>query len=341
MDDKKVIHQGKDDMYLKQTKKRSSPLRFKFFVTAFLCLIFFSIFYPVSCFSDTKKLIIIKSEDNELYNKLERKIVNRLGENCRQDCEEHLYHIEVITAEQILSVDNLLDGYFFAVTLGVKAQDVYMNKNAAGMKQLALHALVPQHLSHHDHELQHYSLVLDQPIETILAAVNQLINVTKPVGIPFTANSEWRIKSISEAASKLGINIKTFRIETKDPQKLGSSLKTVLPQVSSIIMLPDKSLYNRTTINEILLTGYLNKVPFIGYSKALVKTGAFASFITSQNIIADDIIDSVKNIIDGRIHDSIIYPSAYKLIINEQIQQSLELEINPQLLKSGSVEVIR
>ncbi len=329
-------------MLRKLTLESSIRMRPKGILTAVLtCLALFLTIHSTNAIATEFPLILIQSEDNEFYNDFSSSLVSSLTKHCQNNCANQQLSIDVKTSDQIINSLNSLKEYKLVITLGVKAQNQYKHLHSELSRQSVLHALVPKHLSHLDQEINHFSLVLDQQESNFITFVKLLPKTDKPVGLLYSDKTLWRISSFIKAASQADLPIKAFKVNTSKQTSIGESLKNILPKVSSIIMLPDKSLYNQVTINEILLTGYLSKVPFIGYSKALAKTGALASITTPTDSIISDITNTVSRIINGTQAESIIYPSTYKVILNQQISESLGLDVKQKIPESVPLEVIR
>lgn len=302
-------------------------------------LFLFTTLFPAACFSATHRILVLPSDNSEFYTEFTTTLKNKLTEHCKQHCEDNNLSVDISSLEELISETRILDNYQYVVTLGVKAKQTYQQSNHSE-EQVALHALIPHNLTQHDSENNHFSLVLDQPVDRQLDTIQKLFTKTKPIGVIYTEKSEWRIEEINQFSSQLGIPVKTFKIDTGRQYSIGESLSSFLPEISVILMIPDKFLYNKITINEILLTGYLNQVPFIGYSKALAITGAMSSITTPQDNIIADIVRTVIQLINHELPGSTLFPTDYTVFINQQISDSLNLELNFQKLDTDKVEVI-
>ena len=152
----------------------------------------------------------------------------------------------------------------------------------------------------------------------------------------FTDNSEWRKRLLGKYSEKQNLNI---RFEKS--LNISDTLNSQLPSQGSIIMLPDKALYNRNNISQVLLAGYSKSITFIGYSISLTKTGALASIITPQNEIANDISRLAYEIIETKKSPGIYYPQSYKVYINKKILESLNVKIENWNIEQNKLEIVQ
>jgi ABC-type uncharacterized transport system substrate-binding protein len=192
-----------------------------------------------------------------------------------------------------------------------------------------------------DEHSNHVNLVLDQPPEKQLAVIKQLFGKDKPVGILHSKASAWRMAAYQLAADQLDMKIISAQAKNQDSSDLGHALNRILSEIGSVLIIPDKTIYNRSTIAQLLLTGYQKRIPFIGYSKSLAKTGAMASVITEKNLIAQDISGLVIKLLDNQQVENLQFPEKYKLIFNKKILESMDIKINEEIHESEDVKVSR
>lgn len=306
------------------------------FLTALWMILFFSLsFLPSYTIADTYRLLFIQSDDNEFYQQFTSSLQSNIVKKCADSCQHKNLEVDILNIDEAYDESN----YDLIISLGVKAHEQHQQHITNKLNTKYLHALIPLNLTHPKSE-NHYSLVLDQQNETILAVIKKLISKDQPIGFLYTKNSQWRIDSIKKAANEAQVKIATFLIDDVKHSEIGSALSEFLPHVSSVYMLPDKSLYNRITINEILLTGFIYQTPFIGYSKSIAKTGALASIANDREILIEDISNIITKVINGDDVPAINWPSTYKLIINRQIADSLGIITNESILNNPDMEVI-
>ena len=290
---------------------------------------------------ENPKILILKSNNSALYNKLASELVFTLGIQCK-NCPEKplLINTDTISEPPSDRTDSKYSNYDFIITLGKKA----WQKTEAlklGKEIKTLHAVLPLDQSIINARPNQYFLVLEQSYEKQLQILSDLFNQQHYISVIYSDNSQWRKALIINASEKVGITPDFRKIESVDYSSISTLLNQKNLTAKSILMLPDKQLYNRNNINQILLSGYRNNITFIGYSISLAKTGALASIITPQNDIASDISKLSYEILNQEKTPGIYYPSSYKVFINQNILETLNITIKKDFFDTHPVEVVQ
>ena len=287
-----------------------------------------------------KDILIIKSADSGIYTYISEFLSQRLPELCKQQCnDEKTLSIHTGLADELGSSLQPAD-YDLIITLGTQSKNRLETKSL-NTPPATIHGMIPLQASMEDNSPNHYSLVLDQPADKILNAVKQLLGTDKPIGILYSQSSSWRLPEYELAAKNNDVSILTFPVLKTDARNIGINLKKIIPEVSSILIIPDKKIYNRTTIAQLLLTGFKNSIPFIGYSRSLAITGAIASVTTDKDLIGQDISTLAIKLLNKQNMNELQFPSSYRLVINKNILESLSIDINRSFLEADDVEVIQ
>jgi len=220
--------------------------------------------FSASSPAEIHKIFIIQSEKSDFYQNLTAKLKSRLNDLCQpgSGCANNPYNFHITSVEELKEQAIATDSYSQVITLGVKAENIYHQLALPHSQQQVIHALVPFDLALKNTSYNHISLVLDQPLERQLQIINQLVPSTKPIGIIYSDNSLWIEDAAANLSPDLNIPLITVKANTDQFNDFAEILQKTLPHVRLILMIPDKSLYNRLTIKQTLLTGYFSKVPF-------------------------------------------------------------------------------
>jgi len=141
---------------------------------------------------------------------------------------------------------------------------------------------------------------------------------------------------IKQCAAKYGL--KTYPVSVTDTANLTDDLKTALNNSDLILALPDKDIFNRNTVKNILLTSYRYRKPLIAFSRNFVNAGALASIHSDVEQISSSIGTLVEQYLvsDHRFTESVNYPLSFDIDINEQVFKALDIHI-PNLEKIKQV----
>lgn len=283
-----------------------------------------------------QKILILKSNDSKLYSKIASELTFALVVYC-QSCPEKRLHVDVrsIAENPDTELKSLYEEYDFLITLGKKAW-IETSKLNLDRKLQKLHAVLPLDKDILDSKSNEFFLVLEQSYEKQIKILKKLFNKNHLLTAIYTEKSEWRKQLLEKHSEKQHGNI---RFEKSSD--IRNTLKSLIASKGSILMLPDKALYNRNNISQILLSGYSNNITFIGYSISLTKTGALASIITPQNEIANDISRLAYEIIETKKSPGIYYPQTYKVYINKNIMESLDVNIETGNIEKNKLEIVQ
>ena len=132
---------------------------------------------------------------------------------------------------------------------------------------------------------------------------------------------------LKRCAAKYGL--KTYPVSVTDTTRLTDDLKNALNHSDLILALPDKDIYNRHTVKNILLTSYRHRKPVISFSRNFVTAGALASIHSNVDQIASSIGALIEQYIanDRRFTEAISYPRSFNIDINEQVFKALDINI--------------
>jgi len=286
-----------------------------------ICMLL-SLFTPCSLvFADN--IILLQSSSEDLYNNLSTEIKSQILTECVDACDKNL---------QILQMD--IDGFnnysaspdedLLIITLGVRAYQAALNPSSSDNRQY-VHALMPKKETLETANNRFYFFIEVNP-EDIVRLTQQLLKPEKPLLIFYSDETAWRIRDYAEASTKYGIELKTIKTSFT---KIGRDLSQTENQYAAVIMLPDKELYNRQTIRQVLLEGFTLNLPFIGYSSALTRLGTTISFVSPLNQHAKDIGGLAHKLISRqKINKQFFYSSKVDIKVNQNISDAMDLNIN-------------
>ncbi len=96
---------------------------------------------------------------------------------------------------------------------------------------------------------------------------------------------------------------------------------------NALIAIDDPLLYNRDTIRSVLLTTYRRGRVVIGPSRPFVNAGSLASAYTSSDQYLNQLADMVFHFLRRGVLPMPQYPAAFRVAVNRQVADSLNLEI--------------
>lgn len=168
----------------------------------------------------------------------------------------------------------------------------------------------------------HCGVVIDQPLDRIISAINRELPDIKRIGI-IEESGDNSIRPGSTDPSISGIRIIREEINSDIHATIKSLARN---EADAIVALHNKAVYNRRTARNILISSYHFNIPVIGYSSAFVKAGSLIGIYSKPESLADETYNYIinpENCKNGRV----IHPETYTIEFNPQVAKSLGINI--------------
>lgn len=171
------------------------------------------------------------------------------------------------------------------------------------------------------------AIYLDQPIKRQLDLIAAMLPETGTIGVLYTAQPrELSALRTMAAARKIDINERSV----SSASNMHSALQELLISSDVMLALPDAEIYNASTIRNILLATYRNKVPLIGFSSGYVRAGALGAVFSTPAQIAAQSLEIVDEYAEKRELPAAQYAKEFEVSVNEQVARSLGLNIKSE-----------
>ena len=171
------------------------------------------------------------------------------------------------------------------------------------------------------------AIYLDQPLERQLNLLQLLLPKVLRLGTLAGPNSSQRIAELETLSAQRGLELATEPVGSGDNPV--AALTRLLDRSEVLLALPDPGVFNRTSLQAILLTTYRSDVPVLGFSRAYVNAGALAAVHSSAEQIgaqAGEWIADLANAGGWRLGNA-RYPDYYSISVNGRVAQSLGISV--------------
>lgn len=212
------------------------------------------------------------------------------------------------------------------VAVGAGAMQALAQRN-----QLALSVLVPRTAYEklakqggRAADTRHFSAIfLDQPWSRQFTLIRLAVPERTRVGILLGPESAEITGSLRSAAKAAGL---TAVIEkASDEGDLMPALKRLMDGCDVLLAIPDPLVFNRNTIQSILLTAYRRQIPLFGFSPSYVKAGALAAVYSVPAQIARQAAETIQRLAgDGNLPPP-QFPRYFTVGLNPQVARSLSI----------------
>ena len=175
------------------------------------------------------------------------------------------------------------------------------------------------------HPHGHSALFLDQPPARQIAAMQLALPQLQRVGLLASSEREGLIEPLANAARTAGIEVVDAIVAEEG--LLIPRVEQLLRYADALLITPDPSLYNRYTLQKVLLAAYRQRKPVIGLSAAYVKAGALLAVHSAPEAIGIDLGDSIARFVANEQLDPPAYPRHYAVAVNHHVARSLGLNL--------------
>ncbi len=222
------------------------------------------------------------------------------------------------------------DFYQLVVTVGAHAANVVAKIE---IKAPVLNTLIPRALyerlaTHGTGDGQNSAIYLDQPLARQLELARIVLPGKSRLCALYGSQSRAYIEEFERMATAKGYSVVAEMVDRASD--LGPVLQRSLSRCEFLFALPDADIFNRNTIQQILLTSYHSNDPVIAFSAAHVKSGALAAVFTSPEQVARHTAEVIlKLYADGKFSlPPPQFPLYWSVSVNRQVARSLGLVID-------------
>ncbi len=230
------------------------------------------------------------------------------------------------------------------IPLGMKAAAAV----AAGKAPAVLNVLIPK--AGYDKLLRDFparansktfsAIFLDQPVTRQIRLIAAILPGKRHVGVLFDSIPKDELAQLRQQMSRYGLNLHERVISPALP--LHEALQEILQESEVLLALPDSTVYNSSTLRNILLATYRSGVPLIGFSPAYVKAGALCAVFSMPTQVAGQAVLSIQQFWEIATLPAAQYPQLFEVMVNDQVARSLGLSVkSPAELHNEMSALIR
>ena len=180
------------------------------------------------------------------------------------------------------------------------------------------------------------AIYLDQPYPRQFALIKLAFPAREKVGILLRPGELSKQDALQAAAKAQHLQLVSAVVDSDNT--LLPALERVLSISDVLLALPEPLLYNKNTIQSVLLTSYRYRDPLVGYSQALVRAGALVALYSKPVQIGRHAGEIVARTFSTGSLPPPQYPKYYSVSINQQVARSLGIPAPDEI---GLLEAIQ
>jgi ABC-type uncharacterized transport system substrate-binding protein len=228
--------------------------------------------------------------------------------------------------------DAIPKGTSLVIPVGVKATETLARSGASApilatlVPRASFESLVGLTLGR-DHS-KFSAVFLDLPPRRQLALLHQVFPDRRRIALLTGSASESQVGQFTAMAKDLGMSILSAPIYSES--EIYPALQRLLPEADILLALPDPTVYNSHTIQDILLTTYRFRVPMVGFSPAYAKAGALLAMYATPIQIGSQAADMARAVLAGHPLPAPKYARDMDIAINVHVARSLGIALKSE-----------
>lgn len=172
-----------------------------------------------------------------------------------------------------------------------------------------------------------------QPIDHSLARQLDLVRLALPdrkrVGLLLGPQTRRLAGEFATAAAQRGLQARS--LEVAEASELSLALRRLLADIDVLVAVPDSSVFNGTTIQNILRTATSHRVAVIGFSPAYVNAGAVLSLYSTPAMIGGQTGKLLRQALNSGVWPARRDPGDFEIGINRAVAHALDIELPADL----------
>ncbi len=173
----------------------------------------------------------------------------------------------------------------------------------------------------------------DPPPEKQVALAKAIFGKSASIGLIRSKQTNETIDIALQTAKRLNVAAKVIDVTPeKTPKEIIDSLKTT----KSIILIKDKEIFQKISLEKLLILGYdINNIGIIGYSSGLVKNGALATTYVSLSDTALSVSLLLRELRQSKYLPEPKHSRYFNVALNKYVMRSLGIiEISENEVKN-------
>lgn len=314
-------------MHRYRSRRDGTPRRWPAWAGGFLLCWSLLCLGSAAAWADNPRVLILSGEAGGAYDEVTEALHRRLNELAPNRVTLDIQNI----AQANGAFDSLLQPRpRLIIAIGTRASALATH-NSGDIPVLSL--LVPARdyaaliRSHPSNQTAHSAIYLDQPLERQLDLLQLALPSAKRLASLSGPQSIEQAQELDSLSAQRGLQLAIESVPS------GSNpihpLTRLTDRAEVLLALPDPDVFNRNSVQAILLTTYRNRVPIIGFSRAYVRAGALTAVYSSANQIGTQAGEWLAELVNSK-HWQLgepRYPRYYSVAVNAQVAQSLGIVI--------------
>ena len=167
---------------------------------------------------------------------------------------------------------------------------------------------------------------LDQPVDRYVELTRQALPQRRRLGLLLGPTSVGLEPVLDRATLARGLTAVKANVDAPATD-LFPALQGVLQNCDMLLALPDPTLYNAESLQNILIATYRQRVPMLSYTAAHARAGATLALHTPLEEVAAQLVRALRQFSTQGSLPAPEGPQGFSVVVNEQVARSLSLDL--------------
>lgn len=178
------------------------------------------------------------------------------------------------------------------------------------------------------------AIYLDQPLGRQLSLVRLALPQARRVGVLLGPDSANKAAALRALAAAHGLGLHEALVKAADD--LPEAVLHMLADCEVFLALADPLVFNRSSIQNILLSSFRARIPMLAFSPAYVRAGSVLALYTTPQQTGSQAADLVLGVLQGKpLPAQGIEPNDFEVGVNPQVAQALGLAPDASALRQA------
>ena len=177
---------------------------------------------------------------------------------------------------------------------------------------------------------------LEVPVERQLNTIRTVLPSLKRLGVLYDPEKTGGlIEEARRQAKAMGLEIIARQVRTE--KDVPSMLRMLLLRIDALWLIPDSTVVTEAALKFVLDTALDSKLPIIGFSSELVRSGALLGLSVSYEDVGRQAGALARKMLNDHYKplSSTFPPDRLRLALNLKIARELEITISPEVVNSA------
>lgn len=215
------------------------------------------------------------------------------------------------------------------IAVGMKAASLVAASNAPAILNVLIpragHRKLLRDNPKRERSASYSSIFMDQPAERQLGLIAAALPERHRVGLLYEAPADEEVEQLRQKAAEHGL--KLYERPVGSNEALFDALQDVLQHSDILLAQPAPSLYNSSTLRNILLSTYRAGIPLVGLSASYVRAGAVTAIFSTPAQFASQASTVIQKFSETGTLAAAQYSRQFEVAINERVSQSMNLDL--------------